>query len=120
MKHQKGLTMVSILLLVLGAIVILRAFMVIIPSYFDHAEVGVILDSLDENNRINAKTSTKVMREEVARRLRDNNVAFSVDTLEVQRSGAGAVINWNYESRKHFLANIDMVLTFQRQKELTK
>lgn len=120
MKHQKGLTMVSILLLVLGGIIVLRAFMVIVPCYFDHIEVGVILDSLDENQRINAKSSTKVVREEVARRLRDNNVNFSADTLEVERQGRGAVINWTYESRRPFIANIDMVLTFQRQKEISQ
>lgn len=119
MKHQKGMTMVSILLLVLVAIIVVRAFMVIVPTYFDHAEVGVILDSLEENNRINAKTSTKVMREVVERRLRDNNVQFSVDTLEVKRSPSGSVINWTYEGRRPFIANIDMVLTFQRQKELS-
>lgn len=112
--------MVSILLLVGVAIVVARAFMVIIPSYFDHAEVGVILDSLDENKRIDAKTSTKIVREEVARRLRDNNVGFSVETLDVERSPSGSVITWAYESREHFIANIDMVLTFQRQKELSK
>lgn len=120
MKHQKGMTMVSILLLVMAGIVVIKAFMVIVPCYFDHAEVGIILDSLNENKRINAKSSTKIVREAVAKQLRDNNVKFSVDTLEIERQGNGAVINWAYESRRPFIANIDMVLTFQRQKELSQ
>jgi hypothetical protein len=120
MKHnQHGMTTATALLLILIGIVLLRAVMVIVPIYFDDTEVGIVLDNMEESGKVNARTSERSVRDELERRLRNNNIQVTTDKLLVKRDRNTLTIDWTYENRGHFLANIDFVLTFQHQKVIT-
>ncbi|MEK9711941.1 MAG: DUF4845 domain-containing protein [Thalassolituus sp.] len=118
--HQKGLTTATALLVLLLAIVLLRGLMVIVPMYFDDTEVGIILDNMAESKRVDARSPDKAIVTELERRLRDNNLThISATGLKTVRDRKSLTINWTYENRSHFLANIDFVMTFERQKVIT-
>lgn len=118
-QNQHGMTTATALLLILIGIVLLRAVMVILPIYFDDTEVGIVLDNMEESGKVNARTSERSVRDELERRLRNNNIQVTTDKLLVKRDRNTLTIDWTYENRGHFLANIDFVLTFQHQKVIT-
>ena len=118
-QNQHGMTTATALLLILIGIVLLRAVMVIVPIYFDDTEVGIVLDNMEESDKVTARTSERSVRDELERRLRNNNIQVTTDKLLVKRDRNTLTIDWTYENRGHFLANIDFVLTFQHQKVIT-
>lgn len=118
-RNQHGMTTATALLLILIGIVLLRAVMVIVPIYFDDTEVGIVLDNMEESGKVNARSSERSVKDELERRLRNNNIQVTTDKLIVKRNRNTLTIDWTYENRGHFLANIDFVLTFQHQKVIT-
>jgi len=118
-QNQHGMTTATALLLILIGIVLLRAVMVIVPIYFDDTEVGIVLDNMEESGKVTARTSERSVRDELERRLRNNNIQVTTDKLLVKRDRNTLTIDWTYENRGHFLANVDFVLTFQHQKVIT-
>ena len=118
-RNQHGMTTATALLLILIGIVLLRAVMVIVPIYFDDTEIGIVLDNMEESGKVNARSSGRSVKDELERRLRNNNIQVTTDKLIVKRDRNTLTIDWTYENRGHFLANIDFVLTFQHQKVIT-
>lgn len=118
-QHQHGITTATALLMILIGIILIRAVLVIIPVYFDDTEVGIVLDNMEESGKISPRTSDRAVKDELERRLRNNNLNISVDGVSIKRSRNSMTIDWTYENRRHFLANIDFVVTFQRQKVIT-
>ncbi|GAA6144143.1 MAG: hypothetical protein CSH37_07085 [Thalassolituus sp.] len=118
-QYQHGMTTVTALLLILIAIILLRAVMVIVPIYFDDTEVGIVLENMEESGKITARSNDKAVREELERRLRNNNIDVQTEKLSVQRNRNELVIDWTYQNRAHFLGNIEFVMTFQHQKVIT-
>ena len=118
-RNQHGMTTATTLLLILIGIILLRAVMVIVPIYFDDTEIGIVLDNMQESGKVNARSSERSVKDELERRLRNNNIQVTTDKLIVKRDRNTLTIDWTYENRGHFLANIDFVLTFQHQKVIT-
>lgn len=118
-RNQHGMTTATALLLILIGIILLRAVMVIVPIYFDDTEVGIVLDNMEESGKVDARSSERSVKDELERRLRNNNIQVTTDKLIVKRDRNTLTIDWTYENRGHFLANIDFVLTFQHQKVIT-
>ncbi len=118
-RNQHGMTTATALLLILIGIILLRAVMVIVPIYFDDTEVGIVLDNMEESGKVDARSSERSVKDELERRLRNNNIQVTTDRLSVKRERNTLTIDWTYENRGHFLANIDFVLTFQHQKVIT-
>jgi len=119
-QHQQGMTNVAILLTILGVLIIFRAAMVLLPLYFDDTEVGIILDNVEAAGTITTRSSDKVIKSELERRLSNNGINITTDGVRVSRTRDALTIVWDYENRGHFLANIDFVLTFQRQKVISQ
>ncbi len=118
-RNQHGMTTATTLLLILIGIILLRAVMVIVPIYFDDTEIGIVLDNMQESGKVNVRSSERSVKDELERRLRNNNIQVTTDKLIVKRDRNTLTIDWTYENRGHFLANIDFVLTFQHQKVIT-
>ena len=119
-QHQQGMTNVAILLTILGVLIVFRAAMVLLPLYFDDTEVGIILDNVEAAGTITTRSSDKVIKSELERRLSNNGINITTDGVRVSRTRDSLTIVWEYENRGHFLANIDFVLTFQRQKVISQ
>ncbi|MEC8442774.1 MAG: DUF4845 domain-containing protein [Pseudomonadota bacterium] len=119
-QHQQGMTNVAILLTILGVLIVFRAAMVLLPLYFDDTEVGIILDNVEAAGTITTRSSDKVIKSELERRLSNNGINITTDGVRVSRTRDALTIVWEYENRGHFLANIDFVLTFQRQKVISQ
>ena len=118
-RNQHGMTTATALLLILIGIVLLRAVMVIVPIYFDDTEIGIVLDNMEESGKVNARSSERSVKDELERRLHNNNIQVTTDKLIVKRNRNTLTIDWTYENRGHFLANIDFVLTYKHQKVIT-
>ena len=118
-RNQHGMTTATTLLLTLIGIILLRAVMVIVPIYFDDTEVGIVLDNMEESGKVDARSSERSVKDELERRLRNNNIQVTTEKLIVKRDRNTLTIDWTYENRGHFMANIDFVLTFQHQKVIT-
>ncbi len=103
----------SFLLMLMFGIVFIRALIAVVPAYFSYIEAGVILDSLQDSARITAESRTSEIRRVIDERMQADNVEASLEALKVSRQGTGFVIEWEYETRRDFMANIDLVLSFE-------
>lgn len=113
------MTLIATLLLILIAIILLRAVMVIVPVYFEETEVEIVLENMVESGQVTVRSSEKSVREELERRLKNNNIDVQTDKLIVQRNRDELIIDWTYQNRAHFVSNIEFVMTFQHQKVIT-
>ena len=111
--REKGMSMTSILLLILVGIVFIRALIAVIPAYFGYIEAGVILDALEENTRITSTSRPADVKKIIEERLKSDNVLASQDNLKVEKDGSDFTVTWTYETRRDFMANIDLVLNFE-------
>ncbi len=112
-KQEKGMSMTSILLFILFGIVFVRALFAVIPAYFGYIEAGVILDALDENTRITSASRPADVKKIIEERLKSDNVLAAQDNLKVEKDGSDFTVTWTYETRRDFMANIDLVLNFE-------
>lgn len=103
----------SFLLMLMFGIVFIRALIAVVPAYFSYIEAGVILDSLQDSARITAESRTSEIRRVIDERMQADNVEASLEALKVSRQGTDFVIEWEYETRRDFMANIDLVLSFE-------
>ena len=97
MKKQKGLTLISWL-----AIIGLLLF-------------NAIIASLEMNYSLRG-TTTKKIKETIAKRLRVNNVySISKDDIKLLKSKKGYVVSIDYEPRGKLIGSLDYIVSFSHE-----
>ena len=120
MRKQQGATFLT---WVAGLGVVIFAFITVVkiaPVYLEFQTVRSIVD------RVVQEASAKASTQEIRRKVDDFIIVNSLNTLSVndfnvvQDEGKNNVraLEIHYEVRKHWVANIDFLMTFQYSKEL--
>ncbi|MGB3916964.1 DUF4845 domain-containing protein [Thiothrix litoralis] len=120
MRKQQGATFLT---WVAGLGVVIFAFITVVkiaPVYLEFQTVRSIVD------RVVQEASAKASTQEIRRKVDDFIIVNSLNTLSVndfnvvQVEGKNNVraLEIHYEVRKHWVANIDFLMTFQYSKEL--
>lgn len=120
MKHQRGATAISILFAILVVIIFVRAGMALVPMYWDDKLVGTILDNMYDSQEIRAETSPNRLKQQLEQRLQSNNVQLSTKDVKIRAVRNGLELDWQYEQRANWFGNVDLVMTFHRQKDFSQ
>lgn len=120
MKHQRGATAVSILFVILVAIIFVRAGMALVPMYMDDKIVGTILDNMYDSQEVRSETNPNRLKQQLEQRLQSNNVQVSTKGVQIRAVRTGLELDWQYEQRANWIGNVDLVMTFHRQKDFSK
>ena len=109
---QKGLTMISwiIVLAFLGFQGVLA--MNVIPVYLQDASVKSIVSDLSNDPELRGASGKKI-REVIDKRLRINNVYdIEKNNIKIKKSRSGYNVNITYEPRGTLVGNLDYIVTF--------
>ena len=120
MKHQRGATAISILFAILVAIVFVRAGMALVPMYMDDKVVGTVLENMYDSEEVRAETNPNRLKQHLEQRLQSNNVQLSTKNVKIRAVRTGLELDWEYEQRANWFGNVDLVMTFHRQKDFSK
>lgn len=117
MRQQRGMSMVSILLLLVGAGLLLKAGVGVFSMYWDHKMIGTVLDNMRSASEDRVEIRPNQLRRILQDRLSSNNLNVSLDGLEFRPLQGGVQLDWRYEMRRTWLGNVDLVMTFHQSQE---
>ncbi len=120
MRRQRGLSIVSILVVLFVGILLVKGAITLIPMYWDNKLIGTILDSVPKDREFSPDMRQKDFKLLLNKRLQDNNIKASLDDLKIRKGDQGFTLDWTYEARDTYLRNIDMVVRFQVQKDFSQ
>lgn len=119
LKKQRGMAMISwlVVMVVLGffALVLIR----LLPVYVDDYGVKNVIKSLSEDSALiaqnqSADSMVTAVKTSLAKRFVVNNIKnISVHDVEVSSTTQGIEVHLEYESRVPILFNIDAVVHFE-------
>ena len=115
---QKGLSMLSGLLIIGVAVFFVVLGMKLIPSYIEYFSVKTVLRSLQEDRQASQR-SPKQIRDMIIKRLKINGVyEFDRDNITIKKDKNDTLVQVVYEVRKNMAGNIDVVMHFEDQVDL--
>ena len=114
MRHQKGASYIAILFAVIGIAFIIKIAVAVWGPYLDDRLINNQIEEQLLNGQKNIAPAKFV--QEMDRRLSMNNVSDVkfADIAQVTNV-SGIQVNKDYEIRKPFLLNIDIVLKFEKR-----
>ncbi len=114
MRHQKGASYIAILFAVIGIAFIIKIAVAVWGPYLDDRLINNQIEEQLLNGQKNITPAKFV--QEMDRRLSMNNVSDVkfADIAQVTNV-SGIQVNKDYEIRKPFLLNIDIVLKFEKR-----
>ncbi|RFS30174.1 DUF4845 domain-containing protein [Acinetobacter sp. SWAC5] len=114
MRHQKGASYIAILFAVIGIAFIIKIAVAVWGPYLDDRLINNQIEEQLLNGQKNLAPAKFV--QEMDRRLSMNNIrdVKFADIAQVTNV-SGIQVNKDYEIRKPFLLNIDIVLKFEKR-----
>ena len=112
-RTQQGTSYIGILLVIIAAAFMVKVLVAIWSPYWDNHVINTQIEELVLASQANS--SPAQFKSQLAQRLDMNNVRdVKVDDLVRVSSADGLQVQTNYEVRKPFLLNIDLVLKFEK------
>ncbi len=111
--HQRGMTGIGwlMVLMVLGFFVFL--ILKIGPTYMEHYSIRSVLHSFDADTSL-AKKSPRMLRQMIRNRLKINSVYdFDMHNLKIKKRPDRFDIDLSYDVRKPLVGNIDVLISFK-------
>jgi hypothetical protein len=121
-RHQKGLTAISWVLVI--AIISVQGVLAmrIVPVYMEYGSVKSIMDGLGSDPIIKGKTP-KALRKLINKRLSINNIYTlqdNKDAFRFKKASTGTNVIVKYEARGPIFNNLEFVATFEYEVFLAK
>ena len=110
---QRGVSFIGIFLAILVAVFAMKMAVAIWPAYWDDR----IIDKEITNALVNAPkgTTPAKFKQDLARQLEMNNIRdLNINDIMKVTNTSGLAVNKEYEVRKPFIANIELVMTFKK------
>lgn len=117
MHKQKGMTIPSMLVVGLISLLLIKAAFAVVPMYWDDKMLSTVLNKMQSSPASQSINSPKQLKGLIEDRLSSNNLNISTDTAIIQPGKTGLVLDWKYERRANWIANIDIVMSFHHQAE---
>jgi len=111
-NKQQGLTFIG-LILVLGLIgIIVLSVLKVFPVYMEHLSVQTSVETLADDPKIKNMSVGKI-RTLLNKKFNMNAVtSVKASDAKIRKSSGEIVFSLNYEVRKEYIGNIDIVLSF--------
>lgn len=116
-NRQNGMTGIG-WLLVLGLIGFFTlAGLRVIPMYIEGYKVRSALNSLNKEPNITRKSPAEIVRMLQRRFDVDDVKSVTKDDIVISRGDGRLLIEIEYEDRRHFMSNLDLVAVFKEKAE---
>ena len=112
LKKQRGLTMLSWLVVLGIAVFFMLIGIKMVPTYLENYSIRQVLTNM-ENDRAVRKMTPGEMKKSFDKRLKINSVYdFDRDSFKIKKEKFGTKILVDYEVRKPVAGNVAIVMTF--------
>lgn len=86
----------------------------VVPAYFNFYSLVDVVEGV-KDDRVLRDSSIAELRSTLRKRMRLNDVDdLGDDVVTIERRGSAVVANIEYRVREPFIANVDLLMTFQR------
>lgn len=117
LSRQRGMSLPAMIFLLLIAVGAGTFAVKTAPAYLDFNTIDGAIESVLSDNKLGLK-STSELRDGIAKRLNINNVdVIDADQIRIEKSGGRVYMAVDYKVRNDLVANIDIVIHFQKEYE---
>ncbi len=111
-RAQRGVSYWGVMFGIMLAVLVIKAALVTWPAYWDNRLINTTIEErLKNSNDTNPAAFMSALEQQFSlNNLRDIKAK---DIMQVSYNG-GLVVDTDYEVRKNFIANIDMVISFKK------
>jgi type II secretory pathway pseudopilin PulG len=112
MRRQRGISYISVLIAISIFGVLVKVAAVVAPPYYDFYTINQIIESLYRDGRASSEAD---FRRGLSDRFQINNIRDkSPDDFEYSFDSGKLTVNVDYEVRKPFISNLDVVMHFKK------
>jgi Domain of unknown function (DUF4845) len=116
-NKQKGLTGISIMVILVAIAFIAIVFLKIMPIYFDAFKVGDVVSGMKDERGLDDKSPNEITTM-ILKRLDVNMVSdVTKDDILIEKTKDTVFIDVEYEVRKQMFGNLDVVVSFKKSVE---
>ena len=116
-NNQKGLSAISIMVLLIFIAFAVLIFLKIMPIYMDGFKVSDVVSSMKEERGLGDKTNRDIQTM-ILKRLDVNMVSdVKAEDIIIERIKNNVNIDVEYEVRKNLFGNLDVVVSFKKSVE---
>jgi hypothetical protein len=119
MRRQSGMSFSSVVALVALIALLIKAAIAIVPMYWDNKMLTTVLDTMAESGEVTIDSKPNKVKQLLEQRMLRNGLRMNFEQLTIQPHKHALVLDWPYEVRGTWLANIDLVVRFHQHKEFT-
>jgi hypothetical protein len=116
---QAGITALGFLCLATLVGVVGLAAMKVMPMYIKNMRMDTILDDVQREMSGGAPTPQSI-RNELARRFSVEDVDLDIDSMKITQSKNGYTLRVQYEERAPYVADIYLLVAYDKQVEITR
>lgn len=116
LEQQRGLTAIAIILMLLVLAFFVAIVLTMFPIYMEHFAVNSHLQSLKDESKISTMTDLDITKSMERKFDIDNITHVNKDDIDIEPNDKGGrTVSIDYEVRDHFLANVDVVVSFHNE-----
>ena len=116
-NKQKGLTGVSIMVILVAIAFIAIIFLKIMPVYFDAFKVNDVVSAMKQERGLDDKSINEISNM-ILKRLDVNMVSdVTKDDIIIEKTKDMVFIDIEYEVRKQMFGNLDVIISFKKSVE---
>lgn len=112
MKSQRGMTMVSWMVVLGIAVFFILIGVKMVPTYLENYSIRQVLKNMESDVKVR-KMSPGEIKQSFLKRLRINSVYdFERDSITIKKEKFGTLLAVDYEIRKPVAGNVSIVMAF--------
>jgi hypothetical protein len=116
---QAGVTALGFLILATLVGIVGLAVLKVTPMYLKNMRMSTIMN--DVGRELSGQTPTPVaIRNELARRFSVEDINMDIDALKITQTKNGYALHIAYEERASYIADVYLVMVFDKQVEITR
>ena len=116
---QAGITALGFLILAILVGVVAFAAMKVTPMYIKSMRMNTILDDV-QRELSGGSPTPQAIRNELARRFSVEDITLGVDAMKITQSKNGYTLHVQYDERASYIANMYLVVAYDKQVEITR
>lgn len=120
MQKQRGMSMVSVLAILVGVALLLKAAFGLFSIYWDHKMISTVLEKMHSNPDERREIRPAELKRIIQGRMDSNNIDVDLSGLTFKPTQNGVQLDWQYEMRRTWLGNVELVVTFNQNQEFSK
>ena len=118
-RSQAGVTALGLLILALLVGVVGLAVLKVTPMYIKNMRLTTILNDVERELSCQAATPQSI-RNDLARRFSVEDIRLGSDEMKITQSKNGYSLRVQYEGRASYMADIYLVVAYDKQVEITR